>query len=95
MAPLVTISLLGGVLGAVLLLHTPQATFMHLIPYLFGAATLLFAFGKRLTCELSQVVKHSGPLSLRLLMGLGLVQLLIAVYGGFFGGGMGILMLAM
>src|SRR5215831_9790353 len=39
-------SLAGGVLGAVLLLHTPQATFMRLVSYLFGIATLLFAFGR-------------------------------------------------
>jgi len=95
MAPLITISIIGGVLGAVLLLHTPQATFMHLVPYLFGIATLLFAFGKRLTQKLGQVVKRTGPPSWPTLVGLTLVQFLIALYGGFFGGGMGILMLAM
>ena len=94
MAPLVTISLIGGVMGAILLLHTPQATFMHMVPYLFGVATLLFAFGKRLTSGLSRMVQHTGPVSLPLLTGLTLVQLVIAIYGGFFGGGMGILMLA-
>jgi uncharacterized membrane protein YfcA len=95
MAPLITISIIGGVLGAVLLLHTPQATFMSLVPYLFGIATLLFAFGKRLTQKLGQVVKRTGPPSWPTLVGLTLVQFLIALYGGFFGGGMGILMLAM
>lgn len=35
MVPLITISLLGGTLGAMVLLHTPQATFMTLVPYLF------------------------------------------------------------
>jgi uncharacterized membrane protein YfcA len=83
------------VLGAVLLLHTPQATFMHLVPYLFGIATLLFAFGKRLTQKLGQVVKRTGPPSWPTLVGLTLVQFIIALYGGFFGGGIGILMLAM
>jgi len=95
MVPLITISLIGGVLGAVVLLHTPQATFVSLVPYLFGIATLLFAFGKRLTGKLGQVVKRTGPPSWPALAGLTLVQLFIAVYGGFFGGGMGILMLAM
>jgi hypothetical protein len=95
MVPLITFSVIGGVLGAVLLLHTPQATFMHLVSYLFGIATLLFAFGKRLTQGLSGMVKRTGPLSWPLIAGLCLVQLIIAIYGGFFGGGIGILMLAM
>jgi hypothetical protein len=95
MVPLVTISLMGGVLGAIVLLHTPQATFMSLVPYLFGVATLLFAFGKRLTGKLGQVIKRTGPPSWSTMIGLTLVQFLIAIYGGFFGGGMGILMLAM
>src|SRR5437588_11299734 len=38
------VSLIGGVLGAILLLHTPQQTFVRLIPYLLLLATLLFAF---------------------------------------------------
>lgn len=95
MAPLITISLLGGVAGAVVLLHTPQATFMSLVPYLFGVATLLFAFGKRLTARLGKVVRSQGPPSLSLIAGMTLIQFFIALYGGFFGGGMGILMLAM
>jgi hypothetical protein len=95
MAPLIAISLIGGTLGAVVLLHTPQATFMKLVPYLFGVATLLFAFGKRLTAKLGGWVKHSGPVSWPTIVGLTGVQLFIALYGGFFGGGMGILMLAM
>ena len=94
MVPLITISLIGGVVGAVVLLHTPQATFMTLVPYLFGVATLLFAFGKRLTGKLGRVIKRTGPPSWRAIIGLTLVQFFIAVYGGFFGGGMGILMLA-
>jgi len=95
MAPLIVISVLGGTLGALVLLRTPQATFMSLIPYLFGIATLLFAFGKRLTQSLGRAVKRSGPPSLATIAGLTAVQLFIAVYGGFFGGGIGILMLAM
>ncbi len=95
MAPLIAISLLGGVAGAVVLLHTPQTTFMSLVPYFFGIATLLFAFGKRLTGKLGRAMKRQGPPSLPLLAGLTLIQFCIALYGGFFGGGMGILMLAM
>lgn len=93
--PLFAVSLAGGTAGAVVLLHTPQMTFMHLVPYLFGVATLLFAFGKRLTGKLRGVMKRTGPPSWRLVASLSMVQFFIAVYGGFFGGGMGILMLAM
>ncbi|MGD0222589.1 MAG: sulfite exporter TauE/SafE family protein [Terriglobia bacterium] len=95
MAPLITISIIGGVVGAVVLLHTPQATFMSLVPYLFGIATFLFAFGKRLTAKLGHMVKRTGPPTWPTIIGLTLVQFFIALYGGFFGGGMGILMLAM
>lgn len=95
LAPLGAASLLGGVLGAVVLLHTPQATFMHLVSYLFGIATLLFAFGKKLTAGVRQLIHAAGPPSWPAVTGLALVQLVIAVYGGFFGGGIGILMLAL
>lgn len=95
MLPLITISIIGGVLGALVLLRTPQATFMRLVPYLFGIATLLFAFGKRLTRKLGQVIKRTGPPSWPTLAALTVVQFFIALYGGFFGGGIGILMLAM
>jgi uncharacterized protein len=95
MVPLIIISLLGGVAGAVVLLHTPQATFMSLVPYFFGVATLLFAFGKRLTGKVVKVANRQGPPSLPMIAGLMLIQFFIALYGGFFGGGIGILMLAM
>jgi uncharacterized membrane protein YfcA len=95
MVPLITISIIGGWVGALVLLRTPQATFMKLIPYLFGVATLLFAFGKRLTGALGHVIKRKGPPSWPIIICLTFVQFFIALYGGFFGGGIGILMLAM
>jgi uncharacterized membrane protein YfcA len=88
-------SLLGGMLGAVLLLHTPQATFMHLVSYLFGVATLLFTFGKRLTERVHELLKAATPQSWPVVAGVTFLQLAVAVYGGFFGGGIGILMLAL
>ena len=93
--PLALASLAGGVLGAVLLLHTPQATFMHLVSYLFGVATLLFAFGRKLTERLRHVFKREAPPTLPMIAGASAVQLAISIYGGFFGGGIGILMLAL
>ncbi len=95
MVPLVTFSIVGGGVGAVVLLHTPQATFMKLIPYLFAVATLLFAFGKRLTGAMGHVVKRQGPPSWAVIVALTTAQFFISIYGGFFGGGIGIVMLAM
>lgn len=91
---LILVSLVGGFLGAELLLRTPPATFARLIPYLLLVATLLFSFGSRLTgCLRSRFQKGLGSPILSLL-GITLIQLVIATYGGYFGGGIGILMLA-
>jgi hypothetical protein len=95
MAPLTVASVIGGLLGALILLRTPQATFMRLVPYLFLAATLLFTFGKRLSEWLGPVARNPGAPSWLAVSGATLVQFVIAVYGGFFGGGIGILMLAL
>ncbi|HLW78883.1 MAG TPA: sulfite exporter TauE/SafE family protein [Terriglobia bacterium] len=92
-------SMVGGLLGAVLLVHTSQSTFMRLVPYLFLGATLLFTFGKRLH-EWARTLTHGAGRAPRDLSSWTIiaaavpVQLAISVYGGFFGGGIGILMLA-
>jgi len=93
--PLTLVSIAGGLLGALVLLNTPQATFMHLVPYLFLVATLLFTFGKKISGGLGGILKSGQPLSGLAIGGAMLVQFVIAIYGGFFGGGMGILMLAL
>jgi uncharacterized membrane protein YfcA len=81
------ISLLGGGLGALTLLATPSATFEFLIPWLLLAATLLFAFSP----SLSRFTTHQKfPLLLSYAL-----QFSIAFYGGYFGAGIGILMLAL
>ena len=95
LAPMIITSAVGGLLGALLLVRTPQATFMRLVPYLFLAATLLFTFGKRLPERVGLLTPNSGRPSPMTIAGAILVQLLIAVYGGFFGGGIGILMLGL
>ncbi len=94
LAPLILASLAGGFYGAHLLVHTPQRTFMRLIPFLFLGATLLFTFGKKLM----RVGTHGArreKVSWLALTGITLIQFFIAVYGGFFGGGMGILILSL
>lgn len=87
------VSMIGGILGALLLLNTPQETFRRMVPYLLLVATLLFAFGSHVTNWVrshGELTENSWP-ALIVVAGL---QLFIAIYGGFFGGGLGILMLA-
>jgi uncharacterized protein len=91
---LVSISLVGGVVGSLLLLKTPQTVFSVLVPYLLLGATVLFALNpyfKKLQASQSKNAQHSRPK----LFALRLLQLAIAIYGGFFGGGVGILLLAL
>jgi uncharacterized membrane protein YfcA len=85
---LVAISLIGGFVGAMLLLWTPEATFARLVPWLLLGATLLFAGGRRVAAAVRSRV-HIGPTAI--FVG----QFAIAIYGGYFGGGIGILMLGM
>ncbi len=93
MTPLIGASLIGGVAGAILLLKTPAETFLRVIPWLILGATLLFAFGRRLAAGRKSVVEHEA--SFRAMAAATLFQFAVAVYGGYFGGGMGIVMLAM
>lgn len=93
MVPLLTASLIGGLVGAILLLKTPAHTFMRVLPWLTLGATLLFAFGKKLAGSRGSVIEHDTTSGM--LIGATLFQLAVAVYGGYFGGGMGIVMLAM
>ena len=93
MIPLLAASLVGGLAGAFLLLKTPAQTFMRVLPWLTLGATLLFAFGKKLAGGRKSVLEHEATGTA--LVGATLFQLCVAVYGGYFGGGMGIVMLAM
>ncbi|MFC6672213.1 sulfite exporter TauE/SafE family protein [Marinobacterium aestuariivivens] len=79
------LSLAGGIAGALLLLVTPAEVFDFVVPFLLLAATLLFAFGNRLM----SLLRRSGePLP----MAPGLLA--VSVYGGYFNGGLGIMLLA-
>src|SRR3984885_3709775 len=91
--PLLAASLVGGLAGAFLLLKTPAHTFMRVLPWLTLGATLLFAFGKKFAGGRKSVIEHEASRSA--LAVTTLFQLGVAVYGGYFGGGMGIVMLAM
>jgi uncharacterized membrane protein YfcA len=85
--PMLIVSLAGGIAGALLLLYTPQRAFDGMIPWLMLGATLLFTFGLRLSPILARMVRI-GPVALLC------IQALVAIYGGYFGGAIGILMLA-
>nr|HET6904044.1 sulfite exporter TauE/SafE family protein [Ktedonobacteraceae bacterium] len=118
-------SLVGGILGAFLLLGTSQTTFIRLLPYLLLIATVLFTISGPLTTRLRQrqiarsaalqketvvvqgqdtekaditALPSPHPVEKRaswlVLVGIAFLQLIIAIYGGYFGGGIGILMLA-
>ena len=84
---LVIISLAGGAVGATLLLLTPSSFFARLVPWLVLFATALFAWGSFFRKPGKTVV----PLDKR---ATGVIQFFISVYGGYFGGGIGFLMLA-
>ncbi len=96
--PLFAMAVVGGVLGAVILLKTPPATFLRLVPWLLLVATLLFVFSGRMTAWIrNRMGQTAGDRHLPQGMfwaGLG-VQLVIAMYVGYFGAGTGILMLAL
>jgi uncharacterized protein len=91
--PLLLTSLIGGIAGAVLLLRTPPHTFMRVLPWLMLGATLLFAFGKRLAGNRVSSVGHDATVAA--IVGASIFELAVAVYGGYFGGGIGIVNLAM
>ena len=91
--PLLIMSAIGGLAGALLLINTPAHTFLRLIPWLMLAATLLFTFGKYLTRYTSANLSHST--SNTAIGGASVVELVVATYGGYFGGGIGIMNLAL
>ena len=91
-------SLLGGALGAWLLLHTPGATFNHVVPWLVLGATGLFAAQRPVMASIRRhqaerpddtALTAAGPTPVLLAW-----QFVVGIYGGYFGAGVGILMLA-
>jgi hypothetical protein len=90
---LVMSSTLGGIVGAWLVLHTPPAVFTRLVPFLLLAATLLFMSSNRLVKSIA-TPDRSVALRGRLLFWSAFIQFLVGIYGGYFGAGLGILILA-
>lgn len=77
----------GGALGAVLLLRTPIKTFDVVLPWLLAIATAALAFGSRLGEMLRRRWRIGAPAVLA-------AQFCLGIYGGYFGGGVGIMMMA-
>lgn len=86
-------SLAGGVVGALLLIRTPDDTFVKILPFFMLFATLMFVYGSSLTKNLRERLSHAGQPSKIWLGGVLVLQFVIATYGGYFGGGLGILLL--
>jgi uncharacterized protein len=84
--PIVAVSLVGSLIGASLLLVTPPALFERLIPWLLLFATIVFALTPLLARRSDAAPRHA-PWQIA-------VQFAVAIYGGYFGAGIGILMLA-
>jgi uncharacterized protein len=80
-------SVLGGAVGAALLLVLPASSFDVLAPWLLAFATVVLAFGRRLTRAVGRTL-DMGPRAVLV------SQFVLAVYGGYFGGAVGIMMLA-
>src|SRR6266853_3951375 len=92
-------SVVGGLAGALLLVRTSDDAFLRLLPWLMLVAAATFSFGQKLRpapktgSEPSHPFEH-GATWRPALTGVVVAQFLIATYGGYFGGGMGIMMLA-
>lgn len=85
--PLLLITLLGGVVGALLLLWTPTKSFDIVLPWLLLLATIALTFGRQLGEWLRKRwrIKPGAVLS---------IQFVLGIYGGYFGGAVGIMMMA-
>ena len=86
--PLLIITLVGGLLGALLLLYTPTRVFDFALPWLLLIATLTLAFGRVIGERLR---RHTGDVRPTAVLA---IQFGLGVYGGYFGGAVGIMMMA-
>ena len=84
---LLPISVVGGLIGALLLLLAPGATFDTVVPWLLLLATLTFAGGRELGLALARRLRIGTATMI-------VCQFVISIYGGYFGGAVGLMMLA-
>jgi uncharacterized protein len=95
--PLLVTSVVGGWAGALLLIKTPQHTFLHLVPWLLLSGTLLFTFGNKLRALAGRTAAFDDLryISWQAITVSSMVELGVAVYGGYFGAGIGFITLGM
>jgi uncharacterized membrane protein YfcA len=86
-------SIIGGFVGSRLVTRLPERYFQLLVPWLILTATLLF-LAQPLLAKFTGIGKEHAPPTKAAVAGIVLFQLLVAVYGGYFGAGIGILMLS-
>ena len=87
---LMAASIAGGITGSVLVLLTPSARFARLVPYLMLSAALVFTFSKQIAQAAASHISDRTKW-VPLITG----HYLISVYGGYFGAGMGVLMIVL
>jgi uncharacterized membrane protein YfcA len=92
LVPLIIITLAGSLVGAHLLLKTRVATFDRLVPWLLLQGTVLFLFRAKITAGVAQRRQQDGP-SRWQVMGVTVAQAALGIYIGYFGAGVGIVML--
>jgi len=87
LVPVAIATLVGGLVGSLLLLWTPATLFDQVLPWLLLVATIMLAFGRRIGPALRTRFRAGLPTILGL-------QFLPGVYGGYFGGAVGLMMMA-
>lgn len=90
---IIPVAVLGGIAGSILLIYTPEKSFTAIIPYLILAASTLLALQKPLKKLLNTRSEKSRSGKINFILMLGLV-FLAAVYGGYFGAGLGVILMA-
>lgn len=85
---MIAVTFLGGCAGAVLLLQTPASNFYVMVPWLLLIGSTTFAFGKQAGLLLRKRIKITGTTVL-------VTQFFLGIYGGYFGGAVGIMMMAL
>lgn len=86
-------SVIGGIIGAILLRRTSAALFDHLVPFLILFATVLFTVQAPIQRRLQTTPHSSGPRSMTWIVSATFAQFAVGIYGGYFGAGMSIMML--
>ena len=92
--PLGIASVIGSAIGATILLRTPQKTFGYIVPWLLLFATLLLIFGGPTVARIRRHLGQSGGPARGGIVVATIVQLLLGIYGAYFRGGIGFVMLA-